>query len=290
MQRSTLLKWVCAMVLTALLFAGDSAYMMTAVEDDVKPSLQCIVGNLNDLLDSCGANTTANAGCEAASKIPGDTVDSLDKAVNDVEWFSAVPAAVAFVLLLLVSLMILCGKNKQCCYVSAKWFVGLTNVFLVLCVAYYIIIVMMGLANDIDQIKSEWHNTIDTCTTSAQSLATQLEDAEDAVKLYPTAENNATLAAAKEQSAEFTEMCSCLDNLLPTLSVLKGPGIFGLLISILGLVVLNGACCTMGCFRAFDPEPTSRQEARKSKSGKAENSGEFQYETAMGGQMSSSGA
>ena len=95
MQRSTLLKWVCAMVLTALLFAGDSAYMMTAVEDDVKPSLQCIVGNLNDLLDSCGANTNANAGCEAASKIPGETVDSLNKAVNDVEWFSAVPAALA---------------------------------------------------------------------------------------------------------------------------------------------------------------------------------------------------
>uniref|UniRef100_A0A7S3AMR9 Uncharacterized protein n=1 Tax=Haptolina ericina TaxID=156174 RepID=A0A7S3AMR9_9EUKA len=149
-------------------------------------------------------------------------------------------------------MMVLCAQKAKACFCISKLFVFLTNLLLIFCFIFFIILAVFGIASGQDSVKEEWAKTTSTCTTSADEMLAQVVTANTTLQLAKimganTTVQQITLNEAEAQLSTFSQMCSCMVDTLSKTEPLLGPGMFGLVAVIIGFITMNGLCCTMGC-------------------------------------------
>jgi len=265
-----LTKWQGIVLLNAFLFVAASIFAMNVVTGDLKTNLKCIIDNARALLNPVDSNMAA--GLEAASLIDQKVLDDIDKALDNIDLIAVAPGVICAVFLFVTVLTSCAGKKMGMCYPVSKFAVLVTWVFIILNLIFFGVIAVLGLAAQQDKAKTEWYDKTSTCSTSADSLQTQLTDAsaslataeaaaaasggsEAAAAEVATAQ--ADLAAAQVQLDQFTVMCACVTDTLSKLEPLAGPGVMGLIAALFALCTVNSLCCAMGCCTKRPPNKVS---------------------------------
>jgi len=254
--------WQIFVFTNGVLFVIAAIWAMNVVTGDVTSNLRCITNSINELKSNL-ANTQFPAGREAADRIPQDTVDSIDRALDSVDLIAVAPGALAMVFVFLtVASSCVAYRKAAMCFPVSKCFLCVTLVVFIINIIFFAILMIAGIAAQQEQAREQWASVTSTCTTSAASLQTQIDDAQaqlntaqaaaaaagqSAATAASVATAQSDLNAASAQMTIFSTMCGCIGNTLSTLEPLAGPGVFGLLASILGLITIDSLCCAMGC-------------------------------------------
>jgi len=142
-----------------------------------------------------------------------------------------------------------------CCYPLSKCMILLTWVILIFNLVFFAILLVAGIASQNERAKTEWASATSTCATSAQSLSTQLASTQATLSQLQAAGGSTTqvvqaqadVVAAQAQVAIFSNMCTCITDLLGKLEPLTGPGVFGVISVIFAIITVDSLCCAMGC-------------------------------------------
>jgi len=242
--------WGVIMVIDAALFIGAGIYTMTQV-GPLKTNINCILDDYSTLVDAINTGSLT-AGADAAAAIPTNNLDTINRSMNYLDYGAAIPGVLMGVFLLVALLTALCGIKKGCCRITSKCFVTFGLILNIVALIFFAILVVVSFASQSDQAKAEYASAVSSCSDGATEVNLQLAEAAAALAVAvalgsDTTQLQADYNEAKFQADTYSHMCSCIDDTLSTLEPLDGPGILGIISSILGLVALIGACCAQAC-------------------------------------------
>ena len=198
-----------------------------------------------------------SGGVDATSLINQDTIDNINRALDNFELLVAAPGAVAAaVLLIAVIFSCLASRGvKGCCYCMSKIFILLGIILCSVALVFFAILAGAGIAAGTDSAKDSWDENIGrTCRDTSAEISNQLASATADVTLCVAtlgasscSSANAALNSATLQSNYFDNMCTCISETLNKLTPLAAPGAVGTIACLLGLIMSMGLCCTMSC-------------------------------------------
>lgn len=256
--RRNLTRWAVAVTAAALLLTGATvwgAQKLASVGDNV----ECIIDGFRELKGFVDSFNLTAAG-DAADAIDEAIIDNIETGLTNWNMRVYGPGMVTVGLLLLAALTamlyIKAGPPKlwRC---SSKWLVFVANLFLLISLLFFAVCLFLGVASGLSFLTGTWEDNIEkACVDNRAELNDQLDEARaDLAAVPPSAPQSEVDAAndkvdeAQEQLDIFFGVCDCIEETLGVLKPLLGPGILGIISFFVGLVAVNGLCCTMSCCR-----------------------------------------
>jgi len=252
-------KWAGLTLFACLLLLGAAIYLYIAIKPLVL-RLTCVLDKMASLISVAGS-----VGSGVITQLPPDIISAMRAAVPYLDFASMGPAIIGMILFLLSGA---CGCRSSKTYCCSKLFIILADIFLVMVFAFYLAIGIAGLLYDKPVFTDQYKIVTDVCIQSLPTLQKALGDAEAAQAAAAAngaspgqlASAQSQLGAAQNQMADFTEMCSCLDELPSELGALTGAGLTGAAAVVLAYIFVNGLCCATGCCRQPKVAPEEDEE------------------------------
>jgi hypothetical protein len=247
-------KWTASTVVASCAMAPAAVFLYSEVQP-LHRNLNCLVSRMLSLTAAEGSAAAAALGTLTTT----DVLLSLSRAVPYFDFAAMTPAALSLILLLLAAVSSLLATSTRFCV--SKCFVGLTDLSLIVCLAWYIVLAGGGLFADRPLLANTWNTFSTVCDSASTAIDTAIATAQQEVEtlvgsgaspgVVGTAQ--AQLAEAEAQGRDFSALCVCLDTMPDALKALAPAGIVGLGCTVLALVCVNGLCCANGCCKRAPP-------------------------------------
>ena len=235
-------------VISALALCGAAVYLFISVHDLVQ-SLNCIIRLLQRL-----SRAASSLGASAISRLPAELIDAMRQALPYLDFAAMGPALISMVFLIAAALFGFgfSGEPRSLC--CAKCFVVLADIALTLTFGWYLALTAAAFLVDRPVLADQWASFSAVCSTSMPELQTAVDEGRasvDSMAAYATpgqiATAQARLDTASAQLSDFVALCNCLSQVPPQVFQLRGPGLAGLLTTLLAYVAVNSFCCASGC-------------------------------------------
>lgn len=204
------------------------------------------------------SRTAETLGATVVGQLPVGFIEGARQAVPYLDFAAIMPALVSTLFLLLAA-GLGCGcAREQRSFCCAKCFVLLSELALTLTLAFYVVVVAIALLADRPVLTDQWDAFTNVCSESLPRMQQATTDAQGALESVVAqsgaspgqrATAQATLDASRAQLSEFEALCECLERVPSAMLALRGPGLAGLLVTLLAYVAVSSLCCAAGCCR-----------------------------------------
>lgn len=246
--------------------AGCAVWLFLVI-GSLGDQVQGILDSINSLKDVSPLSAAGQGAGDAAAAVPDDVMDQVEQAVPLMNIFAIVPAALIFILNLVVVVMASQAKKGQGAFCT-KMIISLTLLACLLGVVFYLIIGGVGMAIDMDPGKDALDQLLQPCedfTSSLQAtLATGQTDWNQAKQEYDDMPSSAPQSSKDQAKASLddakfeldeaskavnalADMCFYMGTTFDEFKKFTVPGL-GCFLFCFVLFILNiCACCHLGC-------------------------------------------
>ena len=178
-------RWQVLLVISGIILAGTSVWLMLVVDGAPRDNFQCILTSYQQLTSSMLANPDVVVGSQAANlHVSQYVLDRTQDGLDNIRLVSFAPGASCAALLLLTALTSSCGqKASNRCVPLSKILVVLALLLLLVNIAYFAVLGGIGLLSSKSVIQDQWAKVSATCRDNADDLQTQLVGAQTQLSL-----------------------------------------------------------------------------------------------------------